>query len=48
MRDLIGDNSPTGSELTENPTKESDKKFDYTWSKKWKDIANNIEYDYDS
>jgi hypothetical protein len=45
---LIGDNSPAGSKLTENPTKESDKKFDYTWNKKWKDIENDTEYIYDS
>ena len=46
MRELIGDNSPAGSELTENPTKDSDKMYDYIWNKKWKDVDNETEYYY--
>jgi hypothetical protein len=46
MRELIGDNSPAGSKLTENPTKESDKVYDYVWNKKWKDVDSGTEYYY--
>ena len=48
MRELTGDNSPAGSKLTENPTKESDKVYDYIWNKKWKDANTGTEYEYNT
>ena len=48
MRDLTGDNSPAGSKLTTNPTKESDKVYDYIWNGKWKDANTGTEYSYNT